>query len=105
MLFRDYGLYDQAQLRFKRGHKIEDNFYVRQDDTRCFYFEVEALRELFVDAGFEAVECRYVQRQTVNKKEDVSVPRVFVQAQFVKKTDESSSSSLPSSLSSALPTR
>jgi len=88
VLFRDYGLYDQAQLRFARGHKIEDNFYVRQDNTRCFYFEVEALKQLFVDAGFEAAECRYVQRQTVNKKEDVSVPRVFVQAQFVKKADE-----------------
>ena len=57
---------------------------MRQDWTRCYYFEVEALRELFVEAGFEAKECRYVQRQTVNKKEDVSVPRVFVQAQFVK---------------------
>ena len=85
ILFRDYGLYDQAQLRFKRGHKIQDNFYKRQDGTRCYYFEVDALRTLFEEAGFEAVECRYVQRQTVNKKEDVSVPRVFVQAQFVIK--------------------
>ena len=52
---------------------------------RCYYFEVDALKKLFVDAGFEAIECKYVQRQTVNKKEDVSVPRVFVQAQFLKR--------------------
>ena len=38
LLFRDYGLYDHAQLRFGRGHKIADNFYVRQDGTRAYYF-------------------------------------------------------------------
>ena len=38
MLFRDYGLYDHAMLRFGRGHKLSDNFYVRQDGTRAYYF-------------------------------------------------------------------
>ena len=38
LLFRDYGLYDHAMLRFGCGHKISTNFYVRQDGTRAYYF-------------------------------------------------------------------
>lgn len=38
MLVRDYGLYDHAMLRFAPGHKISENFYVRQDGTRAYYF-------------------------------------------------------------------
>ena len=40
ILFRDYGLYDYAMLRFSSGHKLADNFYVRQDGTRAYYFSV-----------------------------------------------------------------
>ena len=37
-MFRDYALYDHAMLRFSRGHKISENFYMRQDGTRVYYF-------------------------------------------------------------------
>lgn len=38
--FRDYGLFDMAQLKMAepKGHKISDNFYVRKDGTRAYYF-------------------------------------------------------------------
>eukprot|EP00794_Sanderia_malayensis_P003818 gene3818-4349_t len=77
VLFRDYGIYDHAMLRFSRGHKIDDNFYFRQDGTRSFFFSIEKVSELFQD--FNIVENKYTKRLTVNKKEDIEVPRIFVQ--------------------------
>ncbi|EZA57097.1 hypothetical protein DMN91_007614 [Ooceraea biroi] len=84
LLFRDYGLYDMAQLRFKPGHKISENLYMRQDGTRSYYFSSEQVASLFESVGFQTVECGYVQRRTVNFKENVDVPRIFVQAKFKK---------------------
>ncbi|KAK7109716.1 tRNA N(3)-cytidine methyltransferase METTL6-like [Littorina saxatilis] len=84
LLFRDYGLHDYAMLRFAPGHKLSDHFYVRQDGTRAFYFSLELLEELAREAGFEVQQNQYVHRETINKKEGICVPRIFVQAKFVK---------------------
>ncbi|KAL6037479.1 hypothetical protein STEG23_036724 [Scotinomys teguina] len=84
ILFRDYGLHDHAMLRFKAGSKLGENFYVRQDGTRSYFFTDEFLAQLFVDAGYEEVANEYVFRETVNKKEGLCVPRVFLQSKFRK---------------------
>ncbi|XP_059129889.1 tRNA N(3)-methylcytidine methyltransferase METTL6 isoform X6 [Peromyscus eremicus] len=84
VLFRDYGLHDHAMLRFKAGSKLGENFYVRQDGTRSYFFTDEFLAQLFVDAGYEEVANEYVFRETVNKKEGLCVPRVFLQSKFRK---------------------
>lgn len=84
VLFRDYGLYDHAMLRFKAGSKLGENFYVRQDGTRSYFFTDEFLAQLFMDTGYEEVVNEYVFRETVNKKEGLCVPRVFLQSKFLK---------------------
>lgn len=101
VLLRDYGIYDHAMLRFSLGHKISENFYVRQDGTRAYYFTkgnywlpswevceheyscVEKLSELFAVAGYDVIENKYIHKETTNIKEGICVPRVFVQGKFI----------------------
>lgn len=85
VLFRDYGIYDMTQIRFKPGHKISDYFYMRQDGTRSYFFKIEELRNLFNECGFKEIDLCYIETRTVNKKEGIDVPRVFVQGKFMKK--------------------
>ncbi|XP_063160035.1 tRNA N(3)-methylcytidine methyltransferase METTL6 [Candoia aspera] len=84
VLFRDYGLHDHAMLRFKSACKLGENFYVRQDGTRSYFFSDEFLAELFLSVGYEEMVNEYVFRETLNKKENLSVPRVFLQSKFRK---------------------
>jgi len=82
ILFRDYGLYDHAMLRFAPGHKIEDHFYVRQDGTRAYYFSLDFTKDLLVSCGYNIIENQYILKRTVNKKENIDVPRIFVQGRY-----------------------
>ncbi|CAF1290618.1 unnamed protein product [Rotaria sordida] len=87
ILFRDYGLYDHAMFRFarQRQHKLSENFYVRQDGTRAYFFSLEFLKNLLNQCQFDIDELSYVFKETVNIKEEICVPRVFIQGKFKKK--------------------
>lgn len=52
---------------------------------------VEKLDDVFERAGYRPVSRSYVQRRTVNKKEKVDVPRVFVQGRYEKINQSSQS--------------
>lgn len=53
---RDYGKGDLTQVRFKKGRLLEDNFYIRGDGTRVYFFEEDEMRRIWGGAGTANVE-------------------------------------------------
>lgn len=103
ILFRDYGRGDLAQVRFKKGRYLAENFYVRGDGTRVYFFEEDELRriwsgEAFEDqaggelnrtddsakVGFEIINLATDRRMLVNRQRKLKMYRCWMQGRFRK---------------------
>ena len=84
LFFRDYGRYDEAQLRFKKGCKLDDHFYVRQDGTCSYFFTIEELTEIVTTIGFQIEELYYIYRQYANRQQRKARYRVWVHCKLIK---------------------
>lgn len=99
VLFRDYGRGDLAQVRFKKGRWLGDNFYIRGDDTRVYFFEEAELRDIWQTGGnlsptdgsanadrpaFEVVHLGADRRMLVNRKRKLKMYRCWMQGLFQK---------------------
>lgn len=87
LVIRDYGRLDEAQMKLSRGEKkIDENFYRKGDGTGCYYFELQDLKDLFVNDqnGLELLELEYIQRVYRNRGDNSTRRRVWIQGRFRK---------------------
>lgn len=90
LLFRDYAYKDHAQIRFGPDKRLSENFYVRQDGTRSYFFKegiflyLDEIVSLFSECGFEIIEKRLIRKKIINRKENKEMHRIWINAKFRK---------------------
>ena len=94
--FRDYGRGDLAQVRFRKGRYLEENFYIRGDGTRVYFFDKDELVNIWTGAGgedtaeeaqaFFTLENMGVDRRLiVNRAMKLKMYRCWLQGRFTRK--------------------
>ncbi|KAL8970962.1 MAG: hypothetical protein Q9183_001279 [Haloplaca sp. 2 TL-2023] len=73
--FRDYGRGDLAQVRMKKGRWMEENFYIRGDGTRVYFFGEDELRGIWSGRLFQGKETSISSYVEDGMKDESAVER------------------------------
>jgi len=92
IFFRDYGAGDLAGKRFAhRGEvgnldsqTISDRWFVRQDGTQAYFFDIDEMSTLASVCGFEVIECVYKNKEVTNVKKQLTMDRRWIQCKLKK---------------------
>lgn len=93
--FRDYGRGDLAQVRFRKGRYLEENFYIRGDGTRVYFFDRDELANIWsgkmAEEKGETEPPRFTienlgidRRLLVNRAQKSKMYRCWLQGRFRK---------------------
>lgn len=92
--FRDYGRGDLAQVRFRKGRYLEENFYIRGDGTRVYFFDCHELAAIWSGDGsadseetppkFHVEKLGADRRLLVNRAQKIKMYRCWLQGSFRK---------------------
>ena len=113
VLFRDYGRGDLAQVRFKKNRYLAENFYVRGDGTRVYFFDKDELEDMWSkwtpekglpepteseeategdkepaatdSSSFNILNLAYDRRLVVNRQRKLKMYRCWIQGHFTKR--------------------
>lgn len=72
-----------AQLRFKKNRLLSDNFYVRGEGTRVYFFDSDEIVKLF-GSKFTIEQNAVDRRLIVNRLRKIKMYRVWLQGKFRK---------------------
>lgn len=85
LLFRDYAHGDLAMIRFKKGRYLEENFYVRGDGTRVYFFDKDELDDIWTKDGmFTTSNLAVDNRLLVNRGKQLKMYRSWIQGRFIR---------------------
>ncbi|KAG2419281.1 hypothetical protein HFD88_004076 [Aspergillus terreus] len=101
VLFRDYGRGDLAQVRMKKGRYLDENFYIRGDGTRVYFFDRDELEKMWgrwtmekglsvtdeeeVTGAFDIKKLAVDNRLIINRQRKIKMYRAWIQGQFFKR--------------------